>query len=168
LLFFDKNSSRYLKKWGRQFITTLPVIKPYLRKIHLATFTRNLAMTLTAGISITEALLLASQAVDDLEFTTVIIHLRHKISSGLQLHASMTSFAYFPSFVVQMIKVGEESGSLALMLNKVADFLESETEQLLNQVGQLLEPLIILILGVLIGGLVIGLYLPIFKLGNVL
>jgi len=101
-------------------------------------------------------------------FNELIPKLRHKIQGGLALHQAMQLFPYFPLLMVQMIKIGEESGTLERMLSKIADFLEAEVAQFVSQLSQLLEPLIILVLGVLIGGLVIGMYLPIFKLGSAL
>lgn len=157
------------KRYGRyfyHFALKIPFLKNCLRKIILANFARNLALTFAAGMPITEALKLAGSASDHIEFANIVAKLHGKISAGLQLHHGMAAFPYFPALMVQMIKIGEESGMLEHMLTKIADFLESDIDNLINHFSKLLEPLIMVVLGVLIGGLIIGMYLPIFKLGS--
>jgi type IV pilus assembly protein PilC len=160
---FDK-----LKKYLSDHIIKLPLIHPFLLKITLARFARTLAMTFAAGMPITSALKLLMHAGHPREFTYLIVKLHSNITSGLQLHQAMGALPYFPDLMTQMVKIGEESGMLDQLLNKVASFFEADIDQTINHFSQLLEPLIMLMLGVLIGGLVIGMYLPIFKLGNVL
>ncbi len=169
LAFFHPGLSSHLKQSMRQFFIRFPPLRQCLHKIFIARFARNLAMTFAAGMPINEALKLAAQATGSAEFSTVWVKsLRRHINSGLPLHHAMQTLSYFPDLMIQMTKIGEESGMLVNMLNKVADFLEADINQLINHLNQLLEPLIMLGLGVLIGGLVIGMYLPIFKLGNAL
>lgn len=168
ILFLPQHGSRQWKQNISQQLTQLPVIKPLRQKIILAKFARNLAMTFSAGIPIIDALKLTMQADTHAEFTHTVIKLRGKINSGMHLHQAMQSLSYFPDLMIQMVKIGEESGLLDHLLLKVAGFFESDVDDLLNQSTRLLEPLIMLVLGVLIGGLVIGMYLPIFKLGSVL
>lgn len=151
-----------------RYFSKLPLIHPFLQKIILARFARHLAMTFSAGIPVMSALKLMMHSHTSMEFTQAIIHLRTRMNTGLQLHQAMQTLPYFPDLMVQMVKMGEESGSLDTLLIKIADFFESDIEQLVSQFSQLLEPLIMLILGVLIGGLIIGMYLPIFKLGSVM
>jgi type IV pilus assembly protein PilC len=158
----------HVKRYLQQLTAKLPLIKECLRKILLARFARQLAIAFAAGIPITEALTLAGNAHDNSEFTQTIVQLRNHINAGLPLHHAMEGLAYFPAFMTQMIKIGEESGMLEPMLSKTADFFESDIDQLVSRFHQLLEPLIMIVLGVLIGGLIIGMYLPIFKLGNIL
>jgi type IV pilus assembly protein PilC len=150
----------------QQVATKCPLIHSCLHKIILARFARNLAITFAAGIPITEALKLTANACGNLTFAGVVTQLRSKISAGLQLNRAMEAFPDFPILMIQMVKVGEESGMLEQMLDKMADFLESEIDQFISHLSQLLEPLIMIVLGVLIGGLVIGMYLPIFNLGS--
>lgn len=168
LLFLPQLWSRQWKQQVLRRLTQLPVIKPLRQKIILAKFARNLAMTFSAGIPITDGLKLTMQTDNHIEFTHTMIRLRGKINSGMHLHQAMQSLPYFPDLMIQMVKIGEESGLLDHLLLKVAGFFESDIDGLLNQSSRLLEPLIMLVLGVLIGGLVIGMYLPIFKLGSVL
>lgn len=158
------------KNWQRTlltFLTTLPIIKSYRHKIFLARFARHLALTLSAGMPITEAFILITPT-SSATFTNLIANLRAKISAGVTLHHAMRLSNFFPFLMIQMVKIGEESGQLETMLNKSAEFLESEMDAFLIKLSELLEPLIMIVLGVLIGGLVIGMYLPIFKLGNTL
>lgn len=161
-------SSGYIRKPLHTLITRLPIIHPHIHKTGLAQFCRNLALSLDAGISITDALKLTANASHHPELSNMIMQLRSKVSTGLQLHTAMTSLSYFPVLMIQMVKTGEETGMLEHMLGKVAEFFESDVAQVINLTNQLLEPLIMIILGVLIGGLVIGMYLPIFKLGSTL
>jgi len=165
IIFLNKKSAirSFLQK-----LNNLPILKQYKQKISLARFARHLAITFTAGIPIIQALKLTENNNAHMTFNELIPKLRHKIQGGLALHQAMQLFPYFPLLMVQMIKIGEESGTLERMLSKIADFLEAEVAQFVSQLSQLLEPLIILVLGVLIGGLVIGMYLPIFKLGSAL
>ncbi len=157
-----------LRNCLQRLMTYLPLIKTYVRKIILARFVRNLAITFTAGLAITDALSLAANTTGDAQFIKLIRHLSNKIQAGVSLHQAMETLAYFPNLMVQMVKIGEESGMLTHMLDKMAVFLESEIEQVIIILSELLEPLIMIVLGVLIGGLVIAMYLPIFKLGSAL
>jgi type IV pilus assembly protein PilC len=143
-------------------------LKRCFQKIILARFARTLAITFSAGIPIDHALKLAASPSHHIEFTDTVAKLRSKICTGVQLHQAMFCSPYFPSLMIQMIKIGEESGMLEQMLDKTADFFEADSDQLIARLNQLLEPLIMLILGAVIGGIVIGMYLPIFKLGSAL
>jgi type IV pilus assembly protein PilC len=151
-----------------RLLLSLPLIRAYQKNKNLAHFLRNCAITFSAGLALTEALHLSAKACTDFALTAAVTRLCSKMHTGMQLHSAMSFFPYFPPLVQQMIKVGEESGQLENMLNKVADFFAAKTAEDLARLGHLLEPLIMLVLGVLIGGLVIGMYLPIFKLGTVL
>lgn len=149
-------------------IIRFPFIKTYTHKIVLAQFTRNLAITVNAGLPLIEALSLAASPCHNKELIQLIATLGNNVQAGLQLHQAMAAFSYFPLLMVQMIKIGEEAGKLEPMLDKSADFFEADIAELIGHVTQLLEPLIMLVLGVLIGGLVISMYLPIFKVGSAL
>lgn len=148
------------------YFTQLPFLHSQFNKITLIHFARNLALTFTSGIALPEALTISAHASGNLAFIETITSIRSKIQSGLPLYYGMGLSPIFPALMIQMVKIGEESGQLEHMLNKTADFFESDIEQFMKYFTQLLEPLIMLILGVLIGGLILGMYLPIFKLGN--
>ena len=123
-------------------------------------------MTLSAGIPIHDALTLSAKASGNPALVKTATLLCRKLNTGLSLHLAMENT--FPPLMTQLVKVGEESGKLEQMLDKIADFYESDANHLLANLSQLLEPLIMVLLGALIGGLVISMYLPIFNLGNTL
>lgn len=166
MVFIFKNNPSNLKFSLLQLATKLPLINQCMQKVTLSRFARNLAITLRAGIPIIEALTLASNATGRSEFIKLITKIRYQIRAGIELHQAIENLAYFPDLMMQMVQIGEKSGTLEDMLDKVADFLESDINQLVTRLSQLFEPLIMVILGVLIGGLLIGMYLPIFKLGS--
>jgi type IV pilus assembly protein PilC len=151
-----------------QLLLRIPITGNLLKKFILARFTRTLATLFFAGIPITEALKLVINITDNKVVKAAITLLQLDITAGLYLHQAMQKNPLFPAMMTQMIKVGEESGSLEAMLAKIAEFYESEMDYWLKNFSNILEPLIIIILGVLIGGLVIAMYLPIFKLGTVI
>jgi type IV pilus assembly protein PilC len=144
----------------------LPIFNYYTRKLILARFTRHLAITLGAGIPLLSAIQLTSHTYHQREFTHSLLLLQNNLNAGMQFHQAMDTLDFFPPFMMQMIKIGEESGTLDHMLHKVADSLEATIDEMLLRLNQLLEPLIMLVLGALIGGLVIGMYLPIFNIGR--
>lgn len=149
-------------------LIALPLIKSIQQKILLARFARSLSMMFSAGLPINAILKLLMTTSSQTEFIQLIAILRSRVHAGLQLHQAMQTLSYFPPLMMQMIKIGEESGMLEQMLDKVADFFEADIDQFIAYFNQLLEPLIMLVLGVLIGGIVIAMYLPIFKLGSVI
>ena len=149
-------------------VQKIPLLNKCQEKIILARFTRNLAITFDAGIPIIDALRLTANACQQRHFIIVIHQVITNINTGIQLHRALAMHALFPALMIQMIKVGEQSGTLVHMLQKITEFFEADIEQLFGRLTQLLEPLIMLVLGALIGGLVVGMYLPIFKLGSTL
>jgi type IV pilus assembly protein PilC len=146
----------------------LPFIRSLLKKIWLSRYVRLLALTLSAGLPILDALNLAAKTCHQQDWLIRTTYLRHSISTGTTLYQAMEKTNYFPAFMIQMIKTGETSGKLEIMLTKIADMYENDIQQQLTQLHKLLEPLIIVLLGVLIGGLVIGMYLPLFNLENLI
>lgn len=149
-------------------IQKIPLLSKCQEKILLARFTRNLAITFDAGIPIIDALRLTANTCQQRHFIIVIHHVITNIHTGIQLHRALAAHTLFPALMIQMIKVGEQSGTLVHMLEKITDFFEADIELLFARLTQLLEPLIMLVLGALIGGLVVGMYLPIFRLGSTL
>lgn len=157
-------SSFKLKQLSQQILRKLPIGKRYIDKVTLIRFARNLSITFSSGLPIIDALKISIN--NNHEFAAILTQLRSKIAAGMSLHHIMATIPFFPLLMIQMVKIGEETGMLDHMLDKCADMLEADINQLINQITQLAEPLIMVILGVLIGGLVIGMYLPIFKLGS--
>lgn len=145
----------------------LPVIGEILNKAAISRFARTLGTMSAAGVPLVEALTSVAGAAGNIIYYDAIIKIREEVSSGTQLQQAMRQADLFPNMVVQMIAIGEESGSLDAMLSKVADFYEEEVDNAVDSLTSLLEPMIMAFLGVVIGGLVIAMYLPIFKLGAV-
>ncbi len=146
----------------------LPLVGDSLQKFILAGWARSLATLFAAGIPITDALKILITSTNNAVYQLAIQHLHLEISTGKQLHAAMQTHSLFPTLMTQMVQIGEESGTLEKMLTQTADFYEGDLNYLVSQLNRLLEPLIMMILGVVIGGLVIAMYLPIFKLGAVI
>ena len=144
----------------------LPVIGNILRQSAIARFARTLGVTFRAGVPLVEALDAVSGATGSVVYGQAVKLMRDDIAVGHQLQMAMNQTGLFPSMVVQMTAIGEESGSLDNMLFKVAEFYEEEVSNAVDTLASLLEPLIMVILGVLVGGMVISLYLPIFKLAG--
>jgi len=159
--------SVHLSKNVDYYILKIPIIGRILVKAIIARFTRTLATTFTAGLPLTEALETVAGAAGNQIYTHAILQAREKIITGQSLQQALQRTQLFPLLVIQMIAVGEESGTLDNMLNKLASLFEEEVDSAVDNLNNLLEPVIMLILGVIIGGLVIAMYLPIFKLGSV-
>lgn len=146
----------------------VPVFGEIIRKVAVARFTRTLGTMLSSGVPILEALNICGRTAGNKVVEKEIMDVRVSISEGKTIAEPLMNSAVFPPMVVQMIAVGESTGALDAMLNKVADFYDSEVEIAVGGMKQLIEPIMILVLGTLIGGLVIAMYLPIFKLGSVI
>lgn len=149
-------------------LAELPILRHSLNQLMIIRFTRHLALALNAGMPILQALQLCGELQTHAAVTRELRYLRNTISTGASLYQSVEPLTLFPPLLKQMIKTGEESGHLDTLLTKAADILENELQARLTRFTTLLEPLIMVILGVLIGGLVIGMYLPVFNLGSVL
>ncbi|HQR70355.1 MAG TPA: type II secretion system F family protein [Burkholderiaceae bacterium] len=145
----------------------VPVVGPILKKAAIARFARTLATMFGAGVPLVEAMKSVAGSTGNIVYQDATLKMRDEISTGLRMQRAMENTGLFPNMVVQMIAVGEESGSLDEMAGKVADFYEADVDAAVDALSSLLEPLIMVILGVLVGGLVVAMYLPIFKLGAV-
>jgi type IV pilus assembly protein PilC len=160
--------SRPMRQFLDRMSLGIPVIGPILRKAAIARFARTLATMFGAGVPLVEAMKSVAGATGNIVYQDAVLRMRDEISTGLRMQRAMENTGLFPNMVVQMIAVGEESGSLDEMAAKVADFYEADVDAAVDALSSLLEPLIMVILGVLVGGLVIAMYLPIFKLGAVI
>jgi type IV pilus assembly protein PilC len=145
----------------------IPIIGEILRKSAIARYARTLSTMFAAGVPLVEALESVSGATGNVVYALGVLKIRDEVATGQRLQRAMEATDLFPNMVVQMVAVGEESGSLDDMTAKVADFYEAEVDDAVDNLSSLLEPMIMAILGVLVGGLVIAMYLPIFKLGAV-
>lgn len=145
----------------------LPIVGDILYKSAVARYARTLSTTFAAGVPLVEALDSVSGATGNVVFRTAVNKIKQDVSSGTQLNFSMRTTGVFPSMAIQMTAIGEESGSLDAMLDKVASYYEEEVDNAVDNLTTLMEPMIMAVLGVLVGGLIIAMYLPIFQLGSV-
>jgi type IV pilus assembly protein PilC len=144
----------------------LPIIGPLLYKSAVARYARTLSTTFAAGVPLVEALDSVAGATGNVVFRNAVQKVKQDVSTGMQLNFSMRSSGVFPMLAVQMTAIGEESGALDSMLDKVATYYEDEVDNMVDSLTALMEPMIMAVLGVIVGGLVIAMYLPIFQLGN--
>lgn len=166
LLQAKQNSKKFNATFDALVLKT-PVIGNIMKKAAVARFARTLGTMFAAGVPLVEAMESVAGATGNQVYYDAIIKMRDEISTGQQLQTAMMQSKLFPSMTVQMVAIGEESGSLDAMLSKVADFYEREVDDAVDNMSSLMEPLIMVILGVLIGGLVLAMYMPIFKMGQV-
>jgi type IV pilus assembly protein PilC len=165
-IYFHKRS-RAMREWIDRTMLKFPIVGPILVKAAIARYARTLATTFAAGVPLVEALNSVAGATGNIVYEKGVMRMKDEVATGQRLQRAMENTGLFPNMVNQMIAVGEESGSLDQMAGKVADFYELEVDAAVDSMSSLLEPLIMAILGVLVGGLVVAMYLPIFKLGSV-
>ena len=144
----------------------LPVFGEVIRKSTIARWTRTLSTMLAAGVPLVEALDSVGGAAGNYVYAVATKQIQNDVSTGTALTVSMQAANVFPSMVIQMVQIGEETGALDSMLSKVADFYEAEVDDAVDALSSLMEPIIMVVLGTLIGGMVVAMYLPIFKLGG--
>jgi type IV pilus assembly protein PilC len=164
---YFKKRSRKMRETLDRMMLKFPIIGPILNKSAIARYARTLSTMFAAGVPLVEALESVAGATGNIVYENAVMKMRDEVATGQRLQRAMEGTGLFPNMVVQMIAVGEESGSLDEMSSKVATFYEAEVDNAVDAMSSLLEPLIMAILGVLVGGLVIAMYLPIFKLGSV-
>ena len=165
-LYFQKRS-KAMREFLDRAMLKFPIIGPILYKSAIARFSRTLSTMFAAGVPLVEALESVAGATGNIVFENAVLKMRDEVATGQRLQRAMENTGLFPNMVIQMIAVGEEAGALDAMSGKVATFYEAEVDNAVDSMSSLLEPLIMAILGVLVGGLVIAMYLPIFKLGAV-
>ena len=166
----------FLQSWKRnekvqgfmdRLMRKLPIFGSLVEKSCIARWTRTLSTMFAAGVPLVEALDSVGGAAGNIVYLQATQRIQQEVSTGTALTAAMTNANLFPSMVLQMCAIGEESGSIDHMLGKCADFYEAEVDDMVAGISSLLEPIIIVVLGTLIGGIVVAMYLPIFKLGQV-
>lgn len=161
-----KNSPKFRDSVDRMSLKA-PVFGVILNKAAIARYARTLSTMFAAGVPLVEAMESVAGAVGNVVYREAVLRIRDAVATGTSLTAAMTQVNVFPNMVVQMVAIGEEAGSLDSMLAKVADFYEQEVDDAVDALSSLLEPIIMAFLGVIVGGLVIAMYLPIFQMGNV-
>ena len=166
-LYFQKRS-RPMRHFLDRMALKMPIIGPIIEKAAIARYARTLSTMFAAGVPLVEALESVAGATGNIVYEVGIMKMKDEVATGQRLQQSMENTNLFPNMVIQMIAVGEESGSLDEMSSKVADFYEEDVDNAVDNLSSLLEPFIMSILGVLVGGLVVAMYLPIFKMGSVI
>ena len=166
-LYFKKRSRGMRHFLDRTALKT-PIIGPILQKASIARYARTLSTMFAAGVPLVEALESVAGATGNIVYEQAVLRMKDEVATGQRLQQSMENTDLFPNMVIQMIAVGEESGSLDEMSAKVADFYEEDVDNAVDNLSSLLEPMIMAILGILVGGLVVAMYLPIFKMGSVI
>ena len=164
---YFKKRSKAMREFLDRLILKVPVIGPILNKAAIARYARTLSTMFAAGVPLVEALESVAGATGNIVYENAVNNMRDEVSTGQRLQRAQENTGLFPNMVNQMIAVGEESGSLDEMTGKVATFYEAEVDNAVDAMSSLLEPLIMVVLGVLVGGLVVAMYLPIFKLASV-
>lgn len=159
--------SRAFRDAVDRIVLKLPIIGPIQNSSCYARFTRTLATTFSAGVPLVDALDSVAGATGNVVYSTATRKIKDDVTTGQQLAFAIRSTALFPTMIVQMVGIGEESGALDSMLDKCATFYEAEVDNAVDGLTALMEPMIMAVLGILIGGLMIAMYLPIFMLGQV-
>ena len=160
-----KKRSRNFSRTLDRLTLKLPIVGAIMHKASVARFARTLGTMFAAGVPLVEALNSVAGATGNVVYSDAVLMIRDSVATGQQLQFAMSQTGLFPNMVEQMVAIGEESGSLDSMLSKVADFYEQEVDDAVDALSSLLEPIIMSVLGILIGGLVVAMYLPIFKMG---
>jgi len=164
-LYFWKRSKK-VQDFMDRLMLKLPVFGSLIRKSVVARWTRTLATMFAAGVPLVDALESVAGAAGNVVYFNATKAIQREVSAGSGLTVAMEKTGLFPSMVLQMCSIGEEAGSLDAMLSKVADFFEAEVDEAVEAISSLMEPMIMVVLGTLIGGMVIAMYLPIFMMGQ--
>jgi Type II secretory pathway, component PulF len=159
--------SRAFREMVDRLSLKIPIIGPILNKAAIARFARTLSTMFAAGVPLVEALQSVAGATGNAIYQEAVLKMRENVATGQSLQLAMRQLDLFPHMVVQMTAIGEESGALDDMLGKVADFYEEQVDNAVDALSSLLEPMIMVVIGGLVGSLVVAMYLPIFKLASV-
>lgn len=166
LLSFTWKRSRPFRLWVDKLLLKIPIIGVIVNKSSIARFARTTSTMFAAGVPMVEALESVAGATGNIVYSDAVLRMREDVATGQSLQLTMKQQDLFPHMVIQMVAIGEESGSLEDMLAKVADFYEEEVDNMVDALSSLLEPLIMIVLGTLIGGLIVAMYLPIFHMAE--
>lgn len=164
--FYTWKRSKALQRAMDTLMLKIPVFGPLVRKATIARWTRTLSTMFAAGVPLVEAFDSVAGAAGNAVYSDATKAIQREVMSGSSLTVAMQNTNVFPSMVLQMVAIGEESGSIDSMLSKVADFFEAEVDDAVEALSSLMEPVIMVVLGTLIGGMVVAMYLPIFKMGQ--
>ena len=150
-----------------EMVLKIPAIGDILHKAAMARFARTLATTFAAGVPLIDGLQSAAGASGNAVYRHALLKVRQEVMAGMQMNVAMQTTKLFPDMLIQMVMIGEESGSLDNMLNKVANIYEMQVDDAVDGLSSLIEPIMMVVIGTLVGGLIVGMYLPIFEMGNV-
>jgi type IV pilus assembly protein PilC len=148
-------------------VLKIPAIGPILHKGAMARFARTLATTFAAGVPLIDGLESAAGASGNAVYRKAILKIRQEVMAGMQMNVAMQTTGLFPDMLVQMVMIGEESGSLDNMLNKVSTIYEMQVDDAVDGLSSLIEPIMMVVIGTVVGGLIVAMYLPIFQMGNI-
>jgi len=162
-----KRRSQAFNDFLDRSILKMPIFGNIIQKATVARYARTLSTMFAAGVPLVEAMTTVAGAAGNVVYRDAILRMRDEVATGMSLQMAMRQSGLFPNMVVQLVAIGEEAGSLDAMLAKVADFYEEEVDNAVDGLSSLMEPMIMAFLGVVIGGLVVAMYLPIFKMGQV-
>jgi type IV pilus assembly protein PilC len=165
---FIRRRSEICAKFFDQTILKIPIMGNILKKSIMARLLQTLAITFASGVPLLESLRLSQKVANNAQFHVELGEVYAAVDKGQTLYQSLQMSRLFPNIIVQMVAIGEEAGKLSDMLEKSAEFCQQEVDQLIDRLNQLLEPIVMMVLGIIVGGLVIAMYLPIFKLGMVI
>ncbi|MCE9687541.1 type II secretion system F family protein [Shewanella sp. AS16] len=150
-----------------ELVLKIPLIGDILHKAAMARFARTLATTFAAGVPLIDGMVSAAGASGNAVYRRALLKIRQEVMAGMQMNIAMRTTELFPDMLIQMVMIGEESGSLDNMLNKVANIYEMQVDDAVDGLSSLIEPIMMVVIGSLVGGLIVGMYLPIFQMGNV-
>ncbi|MBV7480737.1 type II secretion system F family protein [Pseudomonas sp. PDM31] len=159
-------TSRGFRDRADAWLLKMPLTGTLLYKSAVARFARTLSTTFAAGVPLLQALESVAGATGNIVFKRAVLRIRQDVATGMQLNFAMRTCGVFPNMAIQMTAIGEESGTLDAMLDKVASYYEDEVDNMVDNLTSLMEPFIMVVLGVIVGGLVVAMYLPIFQLGS--
>ena len=160
-------SSQNVRDQVDSTILKIPAVGPILHKGAMARFARTLATTFAAGVPLIDGLESAAGASGNAVYRDAILKIRQEVMSGMQMNVAMRTTALFPDMMIQMVMIGEESGSLDNMLNKVANIYEMQVDDAVDGLSSLIEPIMMVVIGTIVGGLIVAMYLPIFQMGKI-
>jgi len=166
VFFYFKKRSHAFNHFLDRVLLQIPVVGLIINKSAVARFSRTLSTMSAAGVPLVEALQSVAGACGNIIYAEAVLKMREEVAMGQRLQFAMQQVSIWPHMVQQMVAIGEESGSIDAMLAKVADFYEEEVDNLVDNLSSLMEPIIMVILGILVGGLIVAMYLPIFKMGS--
>ncbi|NRD75535.1 type II secretion system F family protein [Shewanella sp. VB17] len=150
------------------FVLKIPAIGPILHKAAMARFARTLATTFAAGVPLIDGLESSAGASGNAIYRNALLKVKSEVTSGMQMNVAMRTTGLFPDMLIQMVMIGEESGSLDNMLNKVANIYEMQVDDAVDGLSSLIEPIMMVVIGTLVGGLIVAMYLPIFQMGKII